>query len=496
MRRKTLLPAVLWLILAPIAVGGQTTQAALQADAFAIADAFLAAAIFDPPFFPSTLTAPGSTDDGEAPWSPAELAELAEARNPSLAAARASLMASQADLALARSARLPRLDASVSGTLIGNPVEPVSIDAGSLGEYAGTPFPAEDLKVYDGQEPAWYVFKLTGDQPLVTWGKVPAAIDMARASVEAAILQHEKARREARLELGGTIESLAIVAELSKVFEAQAAITARLVFISERSAEAGFITSAEVLEARIAAKELDAARAELANRQESLLQRIRALCELPDLSLEELELPRPVAGSPRFDTAGLMAMARVGALDLGLVTALENARSAARELAAAKKPWLPDLGLRVELSYQGSRFPFLEIDWFRQDDWSLNLSLGTSSRIFDGGEAKARLARADAELAEATARAEEARLGVDGFIRTQALELELARVRLEYNALKLTGHRETVKRQGSELLAGAGMETDWLRSLLDTLATVADGWKRLSEYRAGLWKLEFMLPNP
>ncbi len=490
-------PTVLLALLVVLGhANAQADEGKLESATFEIADRYLFSLDFKTPFHPATLAAPPASDDGMAPWSASELASLVELRNPTLAAARAGLRASEADLALARSARLPRLDASVSGTLIGNPVGPVSIGAGTLGEYAGTPLPAEDLRVYDGQEPSWYVFKLIGDQPLVTWGKIPAAVDMARAGVGAAVLLYEKARREARLELGGTLDALAVVVELSFVLDAQTAIADRLVFIGERSADAGFITGAEVLEARIAAKELDAARAELANRREGLLQRIRSLCELPGLSLEDLELPAPAARAPRFDPAVVIEMARIGALDLGLVAALESARGAARDLAAAKKPWLPDLGLRVELSYQGARFPFLETDWFRQDDWSLNLSLGTSSRIFDGGEAKAKLAKADAELAEATARAEEARLGVDGFIRTASLELELARVRLEYAALKLSGHRETVKRMGAELLAGAGMEAEWLRSLLDTLATVADGWTRLSEYRAALWKLEALLPNP
>jgi outer membrane protein TolC len=237
-------------------------------------------------------------------------------------------------------------------------------------------------------------------------------------------------------------------------------------------------------------------RAELANRRETLLRRIRSLCVLPDLSLDDLTLPKPVAGIPRFDDALLLETARNGAVDLGLVAALEAARQAARDLAAATKPWLPDLGLRVELAYQGARFPFLEIDWFRQDDWSLNLSLGTSSRLFDGGEAKAKLAKTEAELVEAAALAEQARQGVDGVVRSGLLELELARARLEHDALKLSGHRETVRRQGAELLAGAGVETAWLRSLLDTLATVADGWTRLAEYRSSLWKLEALLPSP
>ncbi|MBN1241833.1 MAG: TolC family protein [Spirochaetales bacterium] len=496
MNRSSMLIALLCSVLVPAVARGQTPPATLESEAFARAAALIEAARFTEPFFPATLTTPSPSDDAAAPWTATELAARADEFNPSLAAARAGHLSSSADLALARSSRLPRLDASVSATLIGNPVGPVSIGAGSLGDYAGTPFPAEDIQIYDGQEASWYVFKLTGEQPLITWGKIPAAIDMARASVNAATLQYEKTRREARLELGGTLDALSVVAELSKVLDAQAAIVDRLVFISELSAEAGFITSAELLEARIAAKESDAARAELANRREGLLQRIRSLCDLPDLNLEDIVLPEPGAGVPRFDTAGLMAMARIGSVDLGLVAALEDARSAARDLAAAKKPWLPDLGLRVELSYQGARFPFLETDWFRQDDWNLNISFGTSSRIFDGGESRARLAKADAELAEAAARAEEARLGVDGFIRTGNLELELARSRLEYDALKLSGHRETVRNLGAELMAGAGLETSWLRSLLDMLSTVGEGWQRLAEYRSALWKLEALLPNP
>ncbi|HOX49803.1 MAG TPA: TolC family protein, partial [Spirochaetales bacterium] len=181
-------------------------------------------------------------------------------------------------------------------------------------------------------------------------------------------------------------------------------------------------------------------------------------------------------------------------LDLALVAALEKANEAGKRLAAGSGLFRPDFAFRAELGYSGPRLPFVEEGWEDKDDWSLNLSVATSLELFDGGEARAARGKAAAELEKARARSEEARSGIANLLRSGFLDLELARVRLEYDILKLEGHGEKVKGLRAERDAGSGSEAAYLRALLDTLGTVADGWARLAEYRGALWKLEAALP--
>jgi len=467
----------------------------LEAAAFDLAAALGRLADFSEPFSPglSGFPAAGAAAGPEAaPYDAAALARLALAGNPGLASAQAGLAAAEADLATARSKRLPRVFATISATGIANPMEAISIPAGALSIMPLLPSAPIDLM--EAQDPLYYRALSTIEQPLFTWGKLGAGVDMARAGREAAFIAYEKARRELLLKVGACAESLAVLARVEEVLALQARVGERLVFISEESRKAGFTTQAELLEARIDVKELDLARAETRRRRELLLEELRGLSGRPGLRLEELALAAPKAGLPRLSGDELAAAARSGSLDLALVAALEKANEAGKRLAAGSGLFRPDFAFRAELGYSGPRLPFVEEGWEDKDDWSLNLSVATSLELFDGGEARAARGKAAAELEKARARSEEARSGIANLLRSGFLDLELARVRLEYDILKLEGHGEKVKGLRAERDAGSGSEAAYLRALLDTLGTVADGWARLAEYRGALWKLEAALP--
>ncbi|MBL8968697.1 MAG: TolC family protein [Spirochaetaceae bacterium] len=477
----------------------------LERAAFDLAAGLGALADFSTPFAGAAPAKPGAPDlSGSGRLGPAALAALAEERNPGLVAARAALAGSEADLSMARARRLPKVDATLSLTGIANPMDAITFKAGELGTIPmhllnpmvpDVAIPDKDVTFMPAGDPYYGKAGLVLTQPLFTWGKTKAGVDMARAGKEASNLSYEKARRELLVKLGATSESLAILGRVDETLGLQADIGARLVFISEESRKAGFITQAELIQARIDVKEVDLARASINQRRELLLQELRGLTGRPELSFGDLGLEAPAAGKPRLDAAGLAEAARRGSLDLALVGSLEAAREAGRRLAAGSRNFLPDLALQLDLSYAGSRLPFVQDGWEDKDDWTLNLTLAGKVSLFDGGSGRAGLAKAEAQLGEARAQAETARAAVDAHVRGALLDLDLARVRLEYDLLKLEGHREQITRLRAERDAGAGMEAAWLRALLDALETTADGWSRLAEYRAALWRLEAVLSD-
>ncbi|MCX7023828.1 MAG: TolC family protein [Spirochaetes bacterium] len=478
-RARTLLAAAL--VAGAMTAYPQATESpnALEDRIFALAAVLGSLADFGPAFSPG----------GDAI---AALVRLAEEGNPGLAAARGGIAGADADLAAARSKRMPRIDGTVSATGIANPMDAVSIPAGAL---ATVPMelPPEPVDLMDAQDPFWWRAQILLEQPLFAWGKIRAGIDMAQAGNDAARLAFEKSRHEILLKAGASAESLAILARLDEVLRLQVTVGERLVFISEQNRKAGFITQAELLAARIDVKELDLARAELVKRRELLLQDLRGLTGRPDLSLEDLALEAPKAGMPRLEGAELAAAARSGSVDLSLVAALERMSEAGKRLAAGSGVLHPDLALQVELACAGSRIPLLQDAWDGKDDWTLNVTIAASLSLFDGGEARAARDKAEADLVQARARSAEAQAGIDALLRSAFLDLDLSRVRLEYDLLKLDGHRETLATLRAESDAGSGSEADYLRALLDTLGTIADGWSRLAEYRAALWKLEAAL---
>ncbi len=473
------------------------TPAAAPADPFAAGyeaatAAYRAAIDFSAPFEPvGDLPAPGTeVGDGVAPWSLDELLALAAERNPGLRALAESEEAAAADLAGARARRLPTLKAETSGTYIGNPMGPITLTAGQLGAYQGVSIPPEDVIIYKGMESYNYDFALIGEVPLYTWGKIAIGVGLARAGLDAAGLQRRKAERELAAKVRGDHDALACLRAADDTLLLQAAIGRRLVELAEASAAAGFMTPADLAAARIRLKEIDIAKVRLDERRDRLLAELASMAGLGGLSMDELEIPAPSAGSPRWTEAETGALAIGGSYDLALLEALLEAKRGLRDLAEAEAKGRPDIGLRVELSYGGSRLPFVEKDWFGQDDYQLTFSLGTSGNIFGNAVKEGEAAKARARLSEAEAQRADAERSIRAFVRDTWLGMELGRARLEYAALRQDGWAADLAQKRAALRAGGGSESEYLTAMIEALGSLAEAYGTLAEYRGALVSLD------
>lgn len=449
--------------------------------------------VADSPAAPSSMPV-----EPEASVKPAEprryglgdILAMAAAANPALLAAKEAESAAAADLAGAKGRRLPSLKAETSGTYIGNPLGPITITKGQLGSESGVALPPRDIIIYKGMESSQYNFKLIGEVPVFTWGKISLGIDLARTGLAAAAVQRRKAERELAVKARGTWDALGYLAAGAEVLALQGRIGARLVDIAERSAAAGFITRAELASARIRLKEVDIAAVRLDERLDRLLSELASIAGLPALASDELALEAAPAGRSRWDESAAQDLALEGSLDLALLASLVEAKEGLRDLAEKEAKGLPDIGLRVELSYGGSRFPLIEKDWFGQDDYQLTFSLGTSGNIFGNAVKAGEAAKARAQLAEARAQRSDAERAIRTFVRESYLGAELARARLEYASLRQDGYAAELEQARAELGAGAGSESDYLSTMIEALGGLAEAYGLLAEYRSGLLGIE------
>ena len=458
----------------------------------AAVSAYRAAIDFSAPFEPVVdLPATGAVaGDGLTPWSLDELLALAAGRNPGLRALAEAEAAAAADLAGARARRLPTLRAETSGTYIGNPMGPIALTAGQLGAYQGVSIPPEDVIIYKGMESYNYDFALIGEVPLYTWGKIAIGVGLARAGLDAAGLQRRKAERELAAKIRGDHDALSCLRAADDTLLQQAAIGRRLVELAEASAEAGFMTPADLAAARIRLKEIDIAKVRLDERHDRLLAELASMAGLGGLAMAELEAAAPSAGSPRWTEAEAGALALGGSYDLALLEALLEAKRGLRDLAEAEAKGRPDIGLRVELSYGGSRLPFVEKDWFGQDDYQLTFSVGTSGNIFGNAVKEGEAAKARALLAEAAAQRADAERAIRSFVRDTWLGMELGRARLEYAALRQEGWASDLAQRRAALRAGGGSESEYLTAMIEALGSLAEAYGTLAEYRGALVSLD------
>ncbi len=442
----------------------------------------------------ATTIASAPAANTQEPYSLAELQAIMAQGNPAAAMAAAAVRAAGGELAGAKGARLPSLSGSISGAYLGNPpdalVLPLGAFANPLNPGVDFPVPYSDFTLSPAVDPTQYSFKLTGQQPLFTWGKISAGVRSAEAGLNAARLAQEKTAHENAILLQAKYETLAYLAEAEAAMALQKRAGARLAAIAEQNLKSGFITDTDYLGVRIKVKEIDLGLAVLVERRERLLAELAAMTGLSDLRLGQLSLEAPPAGGPSMAEAGAAEAVAAGSYDLALAGAFVELKAELQRLAQAQARSLPDLGLSVELSYAGSRFPFLEKDWDDKGDYQLIIGLGASGRLLGDAVKSGALEKARAELDEALARREDAQRRLRSFVRESYLGINLAQARLEYALLKQESFLASLAQKERVLSLGAGSESDYLSLLMEALGSLAEAYGGLAEYRGALLALK------
>jgi len=443
--------------------------------------------------FSAPFDLPGASDGLNRAGGGDPLADLV-AGNAAVALRSAEQSAAKADAAGARARRLPTVDASFNAAWIGNPADPLSLPAGSLSPNPLMVLPPEDVVLYEGSGATLYEAKVSVAQPLFAWRKIENGIAAADAAQRLALARTAGERHLARVQAGADAETLAVLRLLDDTLALQAEAGRHLVRISEESRRGGFITDAELLDARLKLKETDLAQAETAERRGSLLRELRRLSALDDLREEDLDGTAPAAGRPPLAAVDLAAAdladaAVKGSWDLAALAELKRVKAAQQKVAAASRPRRPDLGFMADLSWTGSFENLGEEAWEDKGEWQLTVGVGLSGRIFDGGASAAAYARAAADGEGAAIQYADAERRLRSTVEQSLLRLELLRTRLEHTALTLQVRDRVEADARSALAAGAGGERELLSAIIDRAAAVAEGYSRLAEYRGELWKL-------
>lgn len=430
-----------------------------------------------------------------------ELMAILERGTPELRASQASVSAAESRLAAARAYRYPVLSGELSAAYLGNPQDAIVLPAGRFGElYVDpdpsdgipgqmVPLPTSSVPIFPAVDPTQYGVKLIAELPLFTWGKTGAGIKAAAAGRDVSLIMRAKTEHDAKARLKALYESLSYIAESESVAKAQLAAAERLVALAENNARSGFATRAELLEARVAEREIRLVMATLAERRGALVAQLAALLGLPELRFEELALVAPGLRPLPGDADTAVRTAQAGSYDLALAGAAVDAKLRVAELAKAQARGLPDFGLRVELSYAGSKLPWLQDGWRDANDYQLIIGLGAKGKLGDwvkAAESKAAMA----ELAEAQAGREAAAGAIAAFIRERYLSAELLRDKIELALLRQEAYEATLENKRVALSIGGGTESEYLAALIRALGGVIEAYGYLAEYAGALVAIE------
>ncbi len=418
---------------------------------------------------------------------PESLYKSAVENNISLIQLGIEKMQSEAELKKAKAARFPTVDFQTTMTYMTNPmIEPITLTAGELGSYtmggSDILLPAEDMVIYKGSENTHYNFQFTVDQPVFTWGKIKNMELLYSSINETSGLQLQKKQHEIRTSLYVYSYVLYYISMIEDTLKMQKSVSERMIEIADESYKNGFILYADLLDARIKASEISVAEAQLLQQREQTLLQLARLSGIKDISARDFDFDF-ISEISSLEVPGLdecMNSSLSNNPDIQLLTKVQRINELKLDITRAATGFKPDIGLHFELSYSGSRFPFIETDWFGQDSLGLTSTIAVSGNVFDGGSALADAEKDSYELEKAMYDYEDGVDSIRQYISETLLKLELNRRNIEYHRLKQENDNLQIGIKQTQFTAGSGDETDLLEEELNLYTD------RISEYRESI----------
>lgn len=407
-----------------------------------------------------------------------ELSNQLKINNSELKILNQEYQQSLIDVKNAKAGLGPTIDLTVAGTYFLNPpidsivlnvddilnsiTWPDSMDIKPSGQY---------LTLYDGMENTFYSFQLDVTQPIYTWGKLKNAIKLYEKVSEIKQLQISSKEKQLQTELNTRIVSLFYLSQIETLLNTQDEYANRLVKISEDAQKNGILLEQDVLEAKISAQQINITQQEIKEQFFNLLLSIQKMTGNQNLELANINFTPNENIFYEFANRNrdeLFSKALNTTQDTFLILEnLEQISQYTTKIAQASVYWKPDFALKLSLGYGGSRFPFLEKDWFRQNDYTTNFTLALKTTVWDGGKKINEIKKSKSKEEIAGVNYDDAVLSIKQKLQEQFNVIDLALSKIEYQKLKLQTLDSKIKQQEQLFNSGYGSEQELLQAKIE-----------------------------
>ena len=328
------------------------------------------------------------------------------------AAAEAAMRAVDA----ARANFFPKLSASVSGMYLVNPPKGVTVDAGSLGNlplwvpatatpsqpYSG-PFiqypislPSENWAVVKDAKSTYFKGALTFTQPLVTWGKIRAAVDLASLEAKVAAIGSRGASLDAQRSVNRAYFSALLSREGAGILGELRAMAASILEDRKSAMDEGFATMEGVLSSTADLAALDT---RIVQAREGEASAMEALGLLTGLDSGAILLVSPFRTSlPPLSEPDLRDQSLASSTDVDLSRARLSQARRKLDLERGSSLFLPDVALFASLDVAGQDIPYAVSAWTDTWNWDISIGINVKADFFDGGASQARRREASSSL--------------------------------------------------------------------------------------------------
>lgn len=382
------------------------------------------------------------------------------------------------DIKDAKGNRWPTIDLNLTATYMANPsVGPIVLDPDELAGLFDWPQGAqpvasgEYLTVYEGMESTQYQANATITQPVFTWGKIAQSIDLYERLADLKVLQSTDRRHQLAAELAIRLDALLHMTVIEGLLDEQTAIADRLVELAGQAQQNGLLLELDVLKAKVQAAELKVSASKIDHEKTVALSTLRTLTGLADLEFQAIDHAIDIEryqALAQQDPNTLVAKATQSNRPAMAALALTKAvASIATDLERARLYWKPDIAVVVNLGYGGSRLPLIETDWYRQDDYTFNLTLALKTTAWDGG---ARWRAVQRSLSNQASTIADTQAAIDTIVETVRKchsALLLAMTTAQWHVQRIAMLQESVDIQHSLFSSGYGDEQAWLMAKLE-----------------------------
>jgi HAE1 family hydrophobic/amphiphilic exporter-1 len=431
--------------------------------------------------WPALAQAPPPADPAAPPSGPlsidlAAAVEIALARNPELAAIEERRREVAGGVAEVRADAFPQLTASASYGAARNPSFLNSPDFEDILEQ----FPGGD---FEPSEQRLYSAGVEVTQPLYTFGKLSAAMDLAGVVVEVTEAQIAAARLDVGLAAAEAYYDLLAARESLAVGVWQERVRRESLTVVQARYDLGEATRLELLRSEATLAEVTPTIARLGGDVATAESRLRRVLGLPpDVPLAvsgaappALPPPDPDADLARAESAGVLAglPALAGPPEPAPLPALTST-------GLARRPELADLDLQRRALALRQRVtaaegkPQVELEGFfgRQarlfddvadplyDDY--RVSLGLSWSFFDGGRRRGQIAQLESQRRQLELRRRDLEAEIRQQVEEARIDYQTAVARFRAAAVAAAAAREAARVARESYEEGVALQADWL----------------------------------
>lgn len=382
------------------------------------------------------------------------------------------------DVKDAKAAYQPNIELLLTTTYMPNPpIGKTTISVDELSSQLGITVPGaasgEYLTLYKGMKDIYYNAGLTITQPIFTWGKIPASVDLYSEIANIRALSVKDGTDKLSVELKTRLTALVYMNELYTLIDETKEKAYELVSMSQDAYESGMLLKEDVTKAKISALEVDVKKQELNKEYSDNLKSLKTISTIDDLdednidySVNEEEIYK-IAALNHDDVIALTT--RSDSASISMLKSQTKAYELKKKIASNSLYWKPDFALQVSLTYGGSALPLAEKNWYRADDYGLYLTFAISTTIWDGGKKLNAVKYAESEVAGTLADYDEAIDELTTAAETNLSQIELSLTRLEYYSLKLEEAEERLDLLQRQYEAGSISKTSVLSQEIEVL---------------------------